>query len=122
MAQHRLKTFFLSMLLAVATLFSTLKSAEAHGRGGVGWGIAAGVATGIILSEAYRYPRYYAPPYYRGGGYYYRDYPFYAGGYPIYRKYYDRPFRDRYYNDNYYKRHFHHGYRRPYIGHHRHHH
>lgn len=117
MTQYRLKSFFFCLLIAFATLAYTLKPAQAHGRGGFGWGIAAGVATGIILSEAYRYPRYYTPPYYRGGGYY-RDYPYYIGGYPIYNRYHERP--NRYYNENYFSRHYHHGYRRPYIGHHRH--
>ena len=120
MNQKSLKSLLLCGLLAFSALVHTPKAAEAHGSG-LGWGIAAGIATGIILNQAYRhYPSYYGPSYYGGG--YYGGYPsYYAAGYPYYGGYYYRP-RYREYRENYYSRHLSHGYGRPYFGYHHPHH
>ncbi len=87
----RVKSNYLTVIAAAAAVMGTsligfTERAEAH-RYRYGWGIAAGVAAGIILNEVYRYPR----PYYYRRNYYYGGYPYgyddtyyYGGGYPYY--------------------------------------
>src|SRR5512137_1852374 len=84
----------LALLVAGSSMTVATERAEAHGYRGWGWGIAAGIATGVILNQMYR------APYYRS--YYYRPYYGYGyGGYPAYyydddydgAPYYYRPYR-----------------------------
>jgi hypothetical protein len=91
----------LAVLIAVMSLATTAQQAEAHRYRGVGWGIAAGVATGIIISQAYRpyyYPRaryygygYPGYGYYGYPGYVYRNYGY--SNYDDYDYYESRPYR-----------------------------
>jgi len=96
MRSTNLATITAVAMIAVTTLIGTSDRAEAH-RYRHGWGIAAGIATGIILNEVYRHHRrrYYRRHYYYGG--YPADYDngyYYGGGYPYYGDgYYYRPYR-----------------------------
>jgi hypothetical protein len=102
MRTRTLSGLILALLVATTSLSISTNRAEAGYRGW-GWGIAAGVATGVIISEMYR-PRYPYAYYY--GGYpaftYYDDgyygAPYYYRPYPVYRPYrYYRPYAYRAY-------------------------
>lgn len=117
MRSMNLATIIAVAVVALASLLSSVDRAEAH-RYRYGWGIAAGVASGIILNEVYRHHRrrYYRRHYYYGGypddyGYGYGYY--YGGGYPYYGDgYYYRPYR-------YHRVYRHHRAYRHYRRHHR---
>ena len=72
MRTRSLSGLLLALLVAVASMTVATDRADAHRYRGLGWGVAAGVATAVIIGSAYRH-RYYRP--YYGYGY---------GGYPAY--------------------------------------
>lgn len=123
MTLNTVKYTTLCVLVAFMTVVHTPQPAEAHSNR-FGWGLAAGIATGLILSEAYRAPRYYTPPY-AGWRYSYGGYPsYYRSGYPYYGGYYDRPYRYSSYHGYYGRPHYdppHHGYGGRPISYHHHH-
>ena len=86
----------LAVLATAATVLGATTMAapaEAHWRGGVGPGVAFGLAAGAITAGALAAtsPYYYGPGYYYGGPAYYGPGPYaYYGGPHYYRHHYYR--------------------------------